>query len=122
MVDNRRVKITKLMLQEALIDLLQEKALENISVRELVNKADINRSTFYSHYDTIYDLLYSITEKYMKKIIFPNKVHDSSLTEHIELLRFMKSHIECSKRNTNQLMKLWFNIAALVLYKLFVYF
>ena len=57
MVDNRRVKITKLMLQEALIDLLQEKALENISVRELVNKADINRSTFYSHYDTIYDLL-----------------------------------------------------------------
>ena len=92
MVDNRRVKITKLMLQEALIDLLQEKALENISVRELVNKADINRSTFYSHYDTIYDLLYSITEKYMKKIIFPNKVHDSSLTEHIELLRFMKSN------------------------------
>ena len=87
MVDNRRVKITKLMLQEALIDLLQEKALENISVRELVNKADINRSTFYSHYDTIYDLLI-----YIKKIIFPNKVHDSSLTEHIELLRFMKSN------------------------------
>lgn len=92
MVDNRRVKITKLMLQEALIDLLQEKALENISVRELVNKADINRSTFYSHYDTIYDLLYSITEKYMKRIIFQNKIHDSSLTEHIELLRFMKSN------------------------------
>lgn len=80
------------MLQEALIDLLQEKSIENISVRELASYADINRSTFYSHYDTVYDLLESITEQYMEKFLFVSKHHDLSMKKQIESLDYMKLH------------------------------
>lgn len=92
MVENRKVKLTKLVLQEALIDLLQEKSIENISIRELTDFADINRSTFYSHYATIYDLLDSITDTYMEKIEYPSKQHDLLIKDQIQLLEYMKLH------------------------------
>lgn len=41
----------------ALIDLLKEKSFEYITVSEICKKAEVNRSTFYLHYETISDLL-----------------------------------------------------------------
>lgn len=41
----------------ALISLLKKKPLEYITVSEICNAAEVNRSTFYLHYDTIGDLL-----------------------------------------------------------------
>lgn len=41
----------------ALISLLKKKPLEYITVSEICNAAQVNRSTFYLHYDTIGDLL-----------------------------------------------------------------
>lgn len=48
---------TALMMDRALINLLEEKGLEYISVKEICEKAGVNRSTFYLHYETIGDLL-----------------------------------------------------------------
>lgn len=53
---DRRVKKTKRALCEALADLMTEKDIQKISIRELADKADIHRATFYSHYKDIYDL------------------------------------------------------------------
>ena len=44
-------------MDEALIELLGEKSLEYITVKEICEKAGVNRSTFYLHYETIADLL-----------------------------------------------------------------
>ena len=54
---DRRVRKTKAQLREGLARLMQKKSIKEISVKELVDEVDINRSTFYLHYETISDLL-----------------------------------------------------------------
>ena len=48
---------TALRMDEALIELLEEKDLEYITVKEICQRAGVNRSTFYLHYETISDLV-----------------------------------------------------------------
>lgn len=55
--ENQRVQLTKRLLKEALLKLLQEKPLDQISVSELCRVADINRATFYNHYAIPRDVL-----------------------------------------------------------------
>lgn len=55
--ENRRVRMTKQLLKNALIELLEQKDIYHISVRELCDAADVNRSTFYKHYNGQFDLL-----------------------------------------------------------------
>ena len=42
---------------KALISLLEEKAFEYITISEICKKAEVNRSTFYLHYENTVDLL-----------------------------------------------------------------
>lgn len=44
-------------MDKAFLDLLAEKDFEYITVKEICKRADVNRSTFYLHYETIADLL-----------------------------------------------------------------
>ncbi len=48
---------TALAMDNALIALLEVKDLEYITVKEICEKAGVNRSTFYLHYETITDLV-----------------------------------------------------------------
>lgn len=57
MKNNQRVTITKRLLQEALLHLLDTKPLDKISITELCNEAGINRTTFYRHYELPRDVL-----------------------------------------------------------------
>ncbi|MBQ5992113.1 MAG: TetR/AcrR family transcriptional regulator [Clostridia bacterium] len=52
-----RVQATKRLLREALTSLLAEKPLRSITVKELCERAQINRGTFYAHYADVYDML-----------------------------------------------------------------
>lgn len=54
---DRRIAMTKRLLKEALIELLKEKDIYHVSIRELCENADINRSTFYKYYGSQFDLL-----------------------------------------------------------------
>lgn len=53
---DRRIKKTKNAIKEAFLQMRQKKELEKISIKELCDLADINKSTFYTHYHDIYDL------------------------------------------------------------------
>lgn len=53
---DRRIRKTKQLLRRSFAVLLAEKPLEDITVKELTERADINRGTFYCHYRDIYDL------------------------------------------------------------------
>ncbi len=55
--ENLRVALTKRLLKDALTRLLLEKDIEKISISELCQTAGINRTTFYHHYGSQYDLL-----------------------------------------------------------------
>ena len=57
---DRRIRKTRAQLRQGLAELLKEKSIKEITVKELVEKVDINRSTFYLHYTDIYDMMEKI--------------------------------------------------------------
>ena len=54
---DRRVRKTRRQLKECLTRLLKEKKIQDITVRELAEMADINLGTFYLHYKDVFDLM-----------------------------------------------------------------
>lgn len=54
---DRRIKYTKQVLRESLLELLNELPIGKISVKMICEKADLNRSTFYVYYKDQFDLL-----------------------------------------------------------------
>ena len=54
---DRRVKRTKALMRDALMELMNEKAFNEITARDITSKADLNRATFYLHYNNVFDLL-----------------------------------------------------------------
>ena len=54
---DRRVRRTKALLRQALIALMAEKRVQDITVTELAALADVNRGTFYGHYKDVYDMV-----------------------------------------------------------------
>jgi AcrR family transcriptional regulator len=48
---DRRIQKTKKQLSQALIQLILEKGYENVTVQDILDKAEVGRSTFYAHYE-----------------------------------------------------------------------
>ena len=65
---DRRVRKTKTQLKAGLARLLKEKGINEITVTELTEQVDINRSTFYLHYRDIYDMMEKIENELIEKI------------------------------------------------------
>lgn len=59
-INNRRAMETRQRIQETLLKMLEEQELDQISVSQLCKRADINRSTFYAHYNDVTDLIQEI--------------------------------------------------------------
>lgn len=51
--ENQRTRLTKRLLRESLLDLLREKPVDHITVKELCEYAELNRSTFYAYYNDV---------------------------------------------------------------------
>lgn len=66
--DGRRVRMTKMLLKNALIDIMKTKSIHLISIKEICEEADVNRSTFYRHYNTQYELYDEIIEDLARDI------------------------------------------------------
>ena len=64
---DRRVSRTRARLRQSLIELLQEKDIRKISVTELAERADVNRGTFYSHYQDLYDMVLQLQEELLQE-------------------------------------------------------
>ncbi|MBQ1996544.1 MAG: TetR/AcrR family transcriptional regulator [Clostridia bacterium] len=67
--EGRRVKMTKALLKSSLIELMKTKSIHTISIKEICTGADINRSTFYRHYNTQYDLYDEIVHELLASLI-----------------------------------------------------
>lgn len=60
---DRRKKYTRMVLKDSLMTLLKTKQLSSITVKEICEEADVNRSTFYAHYQDSFDLMEQIEEE-----------------------------------------------------------
>lgn len=97
-MDNRRIYITKKMLKDALLNLLSKKNLLDITVKELCDESNINRTTFYRHYDNISDLLDEIIDDISQMIANTNKLANNnpnnSLDYIMDTIKFFYEHHE----------------------------
>lgn len=60
MKQNRKIKYTQMVLQDSLMELMERKPFSKITIKELCEAADINRTTFYAHYTDQNSLLHEI--------------------------------------------------------------
>ncbi|MEM8861059.1 MAG: TetR/AcrR family transcriptional regulator [Chloroflexota bacterium] len=65
---DRRIRRTRKLLQDALIYLLRRKPLAKIQIKEIVEEADVSRPTFYQHFETKEKLLFSLMDDVFEKI------------------------------------------------------
>jgi AcrR family transcriptional regulator len=64
-----RVKRTRKLLQQALLDLLQEQSFAGISIQNITERATVNRATFYAHFPDKYVLLDSLLQEQFQQRI-----------------------------------------------------
>lgn len=68
MEESRRVRMTKRMIRDALLDLMEMQPLSKISVTDICSAADVNRSTFYAYYQNVLHLLEEIENDVLRQI------------------------------------------------------
>ncbi len=98
-IDLRIIK-TKKALYESLLILMREKPFEDIKVSDICERAYINRSTFYTHFEDKYMLLDSLIKdlkESLKEELEKNKNISNSKEYYIELIKILLDHMEMKK-------------------------
>jgi AcrR family transcriptional regulator len=80
MQENRKVRMTKKILRDSLVELMREKSIYKISVKDICDRADVSRSTFYTYYKNQFALLEEM-EKELDDFFDETVVDFESLTE-----------------------------------------
>ena len=73
---DRRVRKTKALLLKGLTELMEQKDVNHISVRELTDLVDLNRGTFYLHYRDIFDMVNQVEDELFQE--FEELFYESS--------------------------------------------
>lgn len=93
--DDRRSRRTKLSLQHALIQLILEKRYDLITVQDILDRADVGRSTFYVHFTDKEDLLISSYQnvfRWLQKRLEENE--SKRIAPSLDLFQHVQSHHE----------------------------
>lgn len=101
MVTDRRIRKTHTAMIAALRKLMKEKAFSSITVSELCEQADVNRSTFYYHYNNTEEVLYELHETLFEKMAVNLNLYngtDSQLDNLEELTELLRT---ASNKNTD---------------------
>ena len=98
--EDRRVRRTKKLLTQALTQLLQEKQINEITVKELTDLADMNRGTFYLYYKDIFDMLEKIEDGLFEALDEIVSLHEHDDVSHqttpilLDLFHFIEENQE----------------------------
>lgn len=94
--NDRRVRYTKQTIKNTLLELLQNTPFEEITVKALCQKAEINRATFYSHYDSLIALMEEVEYEECSQLF--TMLDDILIDEHhlyhstSVMIQFLKDH------------------------------
>ena len=104
---DRRKKYTRQVLTDSFITLLKTKSIAAITVKEICEQADINRSTFYAHYKDQFDLLEQIEieiitdlKTYLNQYNFEQEQEALQMTE--KLLEYVVSKYDMFQTLLNE--------------------
>ena len=93
--NNRRTIITKKILKETLLELLEEKPISKITIKEICDMSEMSRSTFYLHYQDQFMLLEDLENELIQNLLTTLGTLDSvinSMDGIIAFLRIIKSN------------------------------
>lgn len=109
MVKDRRVSRTQKAMKTALLQLMEKKSVNSISVTELCELADLNRSTFYDYYHDIYELLHAVHLDLFEAMNVYVKASQQAAEQqnHDAQQAFIASVIEYMKTNNHLFQTLW---------------
>lgn len=94
---NQKIINTKKSLSKSLIYLLEKNAITEIDVSQLCTYAGVNRTTFYKHYNSLYDLLNELINEFFKKIeilFLKVSVNENTTSKVALLLKYLKQNRE----------------------------
>ena len=95
---NASSRKTRALIKKAFAEIINEKkSLSKVTVTEIVKRADITRSTFYTHYDDIYD----VAKDYQMETIQLLISDDLVLHSKEEIEKYFDDIIGCLKKNEN---------------------
>lgn len=100
MKESRRITMTKNLLKESLLEILKSKPLPKITIKEICENADVNRSTFYLHYADQFALCDEIENDSVEKIntcLAKVSMKNNRVEGLTEFLAYMKSSGELFK-------------------------
>lgn len=98
---DKRVRYTKMFLKESLIRLMNEKPVSRITVKELCEGAEINRATFYAHYQDQYDLLEQTQQELVDEVnrCIDELVEDPNVDRlrqiTLEIVKIIDENLDC---------------------------
>ncbi len=93
--EDRRVAMTKRMLKDALTEMLRDTDIYHISIRELCQRADVNRTTFYKYYGSQFDLLADMEKDLLDFLSDAITAYAENPVRIIETAcEYMESHLE----------------------------
>lgn len=105
---DRRQRKTRTAILDACVSLIQEKDFQKITVHDIVKEADINRGTFYLHFEDKYDMMNSFENEMIEKI---EKVIVNNLPKEPSNQLFLESRydtivqiLKCYEQNKELLM------------------
>ncbi|ABW18811.1 TetR/AcrR family transcriptional regulator [Alkaliphilus oremlandii] len=104
--ESRKTRYTRMALQNSLLELMEKKPIAKITIKELCENADINRTTFYAHYADQYDLLQKIEDETFSwvKESLTNLIDKADQYESMEILEGIFQHFVENRNHLQILM------------------
>ena len=106
MKTDRKSRYTRMVLQDSLIDLMKEKPINKITIKELCDRADVNRTTFYAHYSDQYELLRQIEDETLSwgREAIANVVTKTDKSEMLKLIEEICQYVVENSRHLQVLL------------------
>lgn len=98
---DRRIRRTEKALHDALISLALQKSYDSITIQEILNRADIGRSTFYSHFDGKDELLVSGMENLQETLNATVERQRAALKRHEIIIGFSEAMFQHANEHRN---------------------
>jgi AcrR family transcriptional regulator len=108
-----RVLRTRQLIREAFRDLLRNKGFDSITIKDIAQKATINRTTLYAHYEDKYALLEEITEQAFHEMIPEQVLNAREFTDEIcrQLILLTHHYIvnfyQVCRMDSQSILRLW---------------
>lgn len=97
--DNQRARLTKLLMKQAYLRLMHEKQPSKITVKDICADAEVNRSTFYLHYEQPNDLLIELEDEAIEQVSDSLRSIGGSFENPVDARRYLLGFLRYVQRN-----------------------